>query len=1135
VATALELEPLIVVRSRASGSVYAYPLGDPSLVCRTADVEEALALQATFLADWLAKVSADRIATFVFPPATELHEVPVLVPRDDLQRRFGVTLPIAIPCIAVPADDGARWVHVLPLQHMVYVRAEEDLPRRIGDEVLRWVAAREPTARDWLALLPADRHAIVRVPIRVERSAHDDLGKRAAARREREHEKTRKDARELLASIGTDRLKEGVRHRGPDIVGRDREIRQLAALLSGTERLPVVLVGPPSAGKSAVFEGLLSQRIVPFREHPVFATAGARIVAGQSGFGQLQARVDEVMRAVESLDAVLYFDNLGDLFAGTSGGMEDLAALIRPWVVHGRVRIVGELTPDALEHEEKRHFGLLGAMHRVTIAPLDVDTTRQLLRARVEHSRAHDRDRPTMALEAIDPLVELSERYLVDQAFPGKAVRMFDELRAIHEHDVNPDGTTYTISVHDVHRAFSLRTGIPMFLLREDQRMRTQVLEDEFRRRVIGQHEAIRRVVETLCTIKARLQPPGKPLAVFLFIGPTGVGKTEVAKTLARVLFGGTERLVRFDMSEYADPFAAERLIRGNDRGDGELTRKVRQQPFCVVLLDEIEKAHPAVFDLLLQVCGEGRLTDARGQTTSFHNAIVIMTSNLGAAHRPRASGGAGFRTSTAASSDGERRYYLEQVDRHFRPEFVNRLDRVIPFTALDRDEIARVADVSLTRLRERAGFVQRGLQLHVTEAARRQLAEAGYSPVYGARALRRHLEDRLVAPIARLVSAAGAEADAGLVVASWGPDDLAAALASLQTTTHTTSESHGLHLGLVRRPELRAAAHSRSLGGIAHRRRAAASCMQVPAIDEMRQRLAYLTADLAVGDARTASAGLREHQRLSAALAAVDGALEALETVEELAMAAAAEGEPVGDLHDDADRAYAAFEVAFVHAVLAPEPRDHVMLLVRPLDGAAPMQPPPMHGWLRVLVDLAEDRGWRMIVHRLRDPDGDPAWLRECPWGPPRDPSWVRARLDEAQLDERAADWPALLVAVDGAHAGALLGLEAGLHRVWPPDSATAKHFEVQLIALRTGFGAQDLCSNAFTVPSRPAAEQIGKLPAVRETFDDGTVRLPAHGFTSIPGIALAAPGALERLWFGPLVARASRGEDLFEHEAPT
>ncbi|MBC8071969.1 MAG: ATP-dependent Clp protease ATP-binding subunit, partial [Deltaproteobacteria bacterium] len=597
--------------------------------------------------------------------------------------------------------------------------------------------------------LPAASTELVRVELHVRRGDHDDAGARSSSRRAQQGERSRSEARKLLGSIGTEMLEAIARRKPPDVVGRDTEIRRVAALLSGEERSGVALVGPRLAGKTAVFEGLLAQQVVPFRARPVFATSGARMVAGQSGFGQLQERIGEVMRAAEQLDAVLYFDNLGDLFAGKSGGMEDLATALRPWIVEGRVRIVGESTPAEFEQHEKHHATLLSCLHRVGIEPLDTAVTRELLERRNAHARRRAGQRPLLSPAAIGPLVELAERYLVDQAFPGKAVRLYDELCAVHEHDVDETGKPHVIGVHDVHRAFSLRTGIPVFLLREDERMRRDVLEQEFRRRVIGQHEAIRRVIETLCTIKARLQPPGKPLANFLFVGPTGIGKTEVAKTLARILFGSPDRLLRYDMSEYTDRYAAERLIRGSQRDDGELTRRVRQQPFCVLLLDEIEKAHPAVFDLLLQVLGEGRLTDARGQTTHFHNAIVIMTSNLGAAHRPRQGDGAGFTRASADDAERERRHYLEQVDRHFRPEFVNRIDAVIPFSSLDRQEIAQVARVSLERIRERAAFVERGTVLELGDRALALLSEGGYAPAYGARALRRHLEDQLVAPLA--------------------------------------------------------------------------------------------------------------------------------------------------------------------------------------------------------------------------------------------------------------------------------------------------------------------------------------------------------------------------------------------------
>ncbi|HWB76189.1 MAG TPA: AAA family ATPase [Nannocystaceae bacterium] len=1130
VAVTLELKPPIVVRTHATGAVYAFPLGDPTLVCRAESVADALSMQTLFLTEHLAKLPADRLASFTCPDDARLHEIPVEVPREDLARRFGIDRAIAIGCVAIP-DRDAQWVLVLPLGVTVWVAPGESLERRVADEVVRQVGAREPSPAQWLRLLPAVRTELVRIDVRVKRNDHDDLGARASTRRARLGERSRTDARKLLESVGTDVLEAVAKRRPAQVVGRDAEIRRVAALLSGDERSGVALVGPPLAGKTAVFEGLLSQAIVPFRARPVFGTSGARIVAGQSGFGQLQERVAEVMRAAELLDAVLYFDNLADLFAGKSGGMEDLATALRPWIVEARVRIVGESTPAAFEQHEKQHATLLSCLHRVAIEPLDAATTRSLLERRNEHVRRRDPKRPTLATAAIAPLVELAERYLVDQAFPGKAVRLFDELRAVHEHDVDEQGRPHVISVPDVHRAFSVRTGIPMFLLRDDERMRRDALEQEFRRRVIGQHEAIRRVIETLCTIKARLQPPGKPLANFLFVGPTGIGKTEVAKTLARILFGAPDRLLRYDMSEYTDPYAAERLIRGSQRDDGELTRKVRQQPFCVVLLDEIEKAHPAVFDLLLQVLGEGRLTDARGQTTHFHNAIVIMTSNLGAAHRPRHGEGAGFARVTAADADAERRYYLEQVDRHFRPEFVNRIDGIIPFSSLDREEIARVARVSLERIRERGAFAERGVELDVGARALASLAEGGYAPQYGARALRRHLEDRLVAPIARLLAEAGADANDATVLIGADDDELTPMIAARELDPVLRVHADALALALVRRAGKRPPGIGSALARISRLRRNATATTKLTAIEDLRQRASYLTADLAGTpnrrgrDQATTLAAMREYQRIADSLARIDEAVRALEAVEELAVPAVAEGAPLDELLDEAELAHASFEITFVRALLEADPRNAITLLVRPTGGLMPWA-----RWLRWLEAWSEERSWSVLVHRYDDRERGSDWPATLPWGPPRTLKWIH---DAFARELELARWPALLVRVSGLAAGGLLAFEHGLQRFWRPDAATAEHLEVRHVVDRAEIGQLELAAPAagrtspFDPGPRIEPDQIHKLPAVREVFPDGVVAMPESGINTIAGIDLADGRTLERMLFGVIVRRLLIGED--------
>ncbi len=1139
VGSRIDLSPLVVVRRRGPASFYAHPLADPRLVCVTATLDEALTTQATFLADYLAKLPADQLARFVFPKDTSLVEIPVRVNRPDLPRRFAIDRPIAIPCVLVPdvltrhgpaadsAEPSPPWVHILPLRHIIHVAPGADLCTRVGDEVRRIVAAREPTPLQFLELFPADEIHLLAVDLVVERSDLSDLGQRTAARRAKHGQRSREQSRKLLAEIGDDMLRPSLRSHLPPRIGRDREIRRLAALLGSDRAGCVALVGPSGCGKTSVIEELLSQRIVEFRTRPVFATSGARLVAGQSGFGQLQDRVTKVMAAAEEVDAILYFDSFADLFAGRPGGMEDLTATMRPWISAGRVRIVGESTPEAFEQHEKHHGALMAAFQRLAIEPLSLDATRTLLRARNDHMRRRHPDRPALAAEAIEPLLELCERYFPEQAQPGKAVRLFDELRAVHEHDVTPDGSPYTIGVHDVHRAFGRRTGIPMFLLREDQRLRRATLDDEFRRRVIGQHEAVARVIDTLCAIKARLQPPGKPLANFLFVGPTGVGKTEVAKTLAHILFGASDRLVRFDMSEYADPYAAERLIRGTDRDDGELTRRVRQQPFCVLLLDEIEKAHPAVFDLLLQVLGEGRLTDARGQTTWFHNAIVIMTSNLGASHRGRSHSGFGGRAD-AFDAEAERRHYVEQVDRHFRPEFVNRIDRVIPFSSLREEEIAAVAEVSLKRFRERSGLVNRSIELRVTPDALARIATVAYSPAYGARALRRGLEDELVAPIARLLSNAGGDADGALVVAGVDAADVDRSLAAESGQVIGRRSTAAIALAIVRRARHRLTPHLAPLAQIARLRRNVDACMQLEPIVETRARIAYLTADLARGQ-RSAGphakanmlGSLREHERIREALARLDACASTLATIEELALAAAGEGLFVDERVEEARAAHATFEREFVITIFSVRAADAITLELRRLGS-----PERLLQHFDEVVRIGEQRGWQMTVHRHLDPKRGGDWPHDVAWGPPRKASELRDQL-LAHDDPTWSACQALLIRASGTCAGGLLGCDAGLHRRWYVDRARPDHTGVRVLAWSAHPSKDDLSSDRYGLSQATPQEQLPKLVAAREVFADGSISLARDGIVSTPNLDLESPGLLERLLFGAIVARVADGRD--------
>lgn len=1113
------MRPLVFVREHAHGPCFSFPLADSQLVARGDDEEDALAQQQSFLSKLLSTCPASKLADFVYPTQAQLLDVAVVLPRRDLTRRLRIETPVTVPCLVVP-DGRAHWVHVIALGHTVYVRPTEDLSRRVTEEVARAAGARSLTAEEYLQVLPTPSHRIVEIEVEVEREDAADAGKRAATQRRNKEAHKLEQARKLLESIGTNLLAK-IDRRAP-VLERDREVKTLGSLLGGPERLSVMLVGQALAGKSAVAHGLFGQQIMRFSARPVFATSGAQLVAGQSGFGQLQQRVDDVMAAVELLDAVLYFDDYADLFAGNSGSIEDLASMMRPWIADGRVRVVGELTPQTLEHHEKRHVAFFAAMHRITVDALAPAATRKILDAAIGHQERYEPYRSQLRRACVEPLVELAERYLSYQAFPGKAVVLADELRAVHEGEIADDGKPRAVEVSDVYRAFSVRSGIPVFLLRHDQAMRYTEILEFFARRVIGQSEAIESVAQALCTVKAGLQPPHKPLANLLFVGPTGVGKTEVAKTLARFLYGGTDKLVRFDMSEYADAFASERLIRGSERDEGELTRKVRQQPFCVVLLDEIEKAHPAVFDLLLQVLGEGRLSDARGKTTSFVNCIVIMTSNLGASHGQTRSG-----FGSGASNGSAHDHYREQVDRHFRPEFVNRLDRVIPFSSLAAHEIAQVAQVALRGLCRRDGIDGRGLDLRVSDRALAELATAGFSDVYGARALRRHLEDALVAPVARVVAEAAADADGGalrVVLREHETPDAAGVVDGRGKLGE--SEGSALAVSLFRGPPRSERRGTQGLRRIATLRRTALQCWSLEIVTEMRDRVEYLVAELARGSRRRAGApgeAVAEHARLSEALTTLRNAIEALEGAEDLASAALSEGEACEPYVEEAELAMAQFERAFVQSVLGTLRLDEALLLVAAHSDAARLVQ-----WLTELLAAAELRGWTVLVHRWEDKSPAPPWPASLPWGPPRDAAWVAASVDNADAAEIARAWRGVIVRVTGPRAGALMCYEAGLHRfVDAPGAVHTEHLDIRLPKLKFDIADEKLAAHSYALPKR---REPGV--AIRET----AVRVHDYGRDSVASpkagqVFNVQPSTYwrdqERIVFSILVDRLAGGHD--------
>ncbi|MBA2538578.1 MAG: ATP-dependent Clp protease ATP-binding subunit, partial [Deltaproteobacteria bacterium] len=781
----------------------------------------------------------------------------------------------------------------------------------------------------------------------------------------------------------------------------------------------------------------------------------SELVAGASGLGEWQARIAAVLAAAETLDAILYFDDFGALFADrpAEGGVE-LGAAMRRHVVDGRVRVIGELTAVALDRAERRDVSLIGSMLRVTVPATDVPTTIAACNAWAAYWKRTQPQRPQIAPEAVPTAVELAKRYLPYRAFPGKAVRLLEELRVAHDAGRDSRGVGPTLGESELFVAFSQSTGIPTALLSDDKGLSRDDVITALRRRMVGQEPAVRRVADAIAVAKARLQPADKPLASLLFVGPTGTGKTELARSVAAYLFGAPDRMVRLDMSEYTDPYAAERLFGGAEMGshdDGRLTGAVRSQPFGVVLLDEIEKAHSSVFDLLLQVLGEARLTDGRGRTTFFHNSIIVLTSNLGTR-------GARGRLGIAAGDEDNRedRRYRDAVLGAFRPELINRLDQIVVFHPLRPDEITRVAEIAIGRLAERRGFTQSGAILDISRPALEALADRGFSAELGARALRRHLDAAVLAPCARLLAKAGAEGHGGtLTVRTADESHGAGGTRDARPAGSRISEDRGaVDVTLWRRAAAtgrRLVRSALALGGL---RRDTDRELALPASIGVKEKIAEHEATLATAARKTtaeakAMSGSEigristEHARLlDRWMRCVDAQAE-LRTAEELCLEALARDIDAVDLIDAAISQRHQFRRDLFWLVTGLRPaRPGATLLVHSPDARAAVV-----AWVKLVMTAAAAQHWRASVHLWGEIQ--PGW-KHCTkdrlgWGPPHDLEWA--------TDSLANHTPtSALVRVVGQGADLLLGLEGGLQR-FHGLAGEACHVWVDLLEPRAEF----------------------------------------------------------------------------------
>lgn len=553
----------------------------------------------------------------------------------------------------------------------------------------------------------------------------------------------------------------------------DRTTAQVVETLTRKRARSVLLVGPSGVGKSAcVYDLARRRRELGLKSTPIYALSGSRLVAGMSGYGMWQERCEQLWKEATKARAILHLGNLVELMdvGKSEGNHQGIASFLRPYIGRGDFRVIAECTPEQIPLIETEDPHLLDAFVTVEMTEPDAETAKSILlhvalgpslgsalKSR-EKSREKSRDEgretgkpppPSSAatdaqgvpieIEALETLDRLHRRYATYSAFPGRPVRF---LRHLLE---DRDPATTLVSA-DVIAAFSRETGLPRVLLDPAERLDLPATHEWFASRVIGQTTAVDLIVDLLAMVKAVLARPKKPIASLMFIGPTGVGKTEMAKALAEFLFHDRQRMTRFDMSEYADPLAVQRLIGGAFGSEGILTARVRENPFAVILFDEVEKAHPAFFDLMLQVLGEGRLTDAGGRIADFCNSVIIMTSNLGAES---------FRQGAIGFSDGadtERHaaaHFMNEVRKFVRPELFNRLDRIVPFMPLSTTTAHHITTRELDLVCRRDGIRYRGVATSIAQTVSEHLTRVGFDPRYGARPLKRAIDRHLLVPLA--------------------------------------------------------------------------------------------------------------------------------------------------------------------------------------------------------------------------------------------------------------------------------------------------------------------------------------------------------------------------------------------------
>ena len=648
-----------------------------------------------------------------------------------------------------------------------------------------------------------------------EGAAPGDDDRRSQARSAQSRKSTGTDT-PMLDKYGNDMTLAAEEERLDPVVGRDVEIERLAQILSRRKKNNPVLIGEPGVGKSAIVEGL-ALRIVQRKVSRilfgkrVISLDMASLVAGTKYRGQFEERIKGILNELsKNKDIILFIDELHTIVgAGNAAGSMDAANLLKPALARGEIQCIGATTLDEYRKNIENDGALERRFQKVMVEPTTAQETRVILdNIKEKYEKHHNVNYTT---EALDACVRLTERYISDRNFPDKAIDAMDEAGSrVHvtnisvpprieqlENEIREtaaqklsaaqsqnfekaasfrdkeqklkaeldaeksrwekalEGERETVDEEKVAEVVAMMTGVPVQRIAQAEGSRLKEMTPTLKSKIIGQDGAIEKVVKAIQRNRLGLKDPGKPIGTFLFLGPTGVGKTHLAKKLSEYMFDSADALIRIDMSEYMEKFTVSRLVGappgyvGYEEG-GQLTEKVRRHPYSIVLLDEIEKAHPDVFNLLLQVMDEGRLTDSLGRRVDFKNTIIIMTSNVGTRQLKDFGGGIGFNAPSADDKEVSSAVLQKALNKAFAPEFLNRIDDVIMFEPLSKEAIFSIIDIEL------AGFYSRvkdlGFKLSLSNEAKDFVAEKGYDSRFGARPLKRAIQKYLEDPLAELL-----------------------------------------------------------------------------------------------------------------------------------------------------------------------------------------------------------------------------------------------------------------------------------------------------------------------------------------------------------------------------------------------